>query len=201
MTISNEAQLRTLYELPKGRAKIKVLKTLESHSRNFINSSPFVVLSTVSKNHQMDASPRGGYPGFVKISNDKELLIPDYKGNNRVDSLSNIVETGSIGLLFFIPGIDETLRVNGTATVTTSEDLLAKFTSDSKVPISCIVVSIEEVFLHCAKAFMRSKLWKVESQTDSSCFPSMGKMLNDQLEESGNEETREEMIKRYQKDI
>jgi PPOX class probable FMN-dependent enzyme len=201
MTISSEAQLRTLYELPKGRAKVKVLKTLESHSRNFINSSPFVVLSTVSKNHQMDASPRGGYPGFVKISNDKELLIPDYKGNNRVDSLSNIVETGSIGLLFFIPGIDETLRVNGTATVTTSEDLLAKCTSDSKVPISCIVVSIEEVFLHCAKAFMRSKLWKVESQTDSSCFPSMGKMLNDQLEEGGNEETREEMIKRYQKDI
>jgi PPOX class probable FMN-dependent enzyme len=201
MTISSEAQLRTLYELPKGRAKVKVLKTLESHSRNFINSSPFVVLSTVSKNHQMDASPRGGYPGFVKISNDKELLIPDYKGNNRVDSLSNIVETGSIGLLFFIPGIDETLRVNGTATVTTSEDLLAKCTSDSKVPISCIVVSIEEVFLHCAKAFMRSKLWKVESQTDPSGFPSLGKMLNDQLEEGGNEETREEMIKRYQKDI
>lgn len=201
MNISNEAQLRALYELPKGRAKVKVLKRLETHSRNFINTSPFVVLSTVDKNHQMDASPRGGSPGFVQISNDKELLIPDFKGNNRVDSLSNIVETGSIGLLFFIPGIDETLRVNGKATVTTSEDFLARFTSDSKLPISCIVVSIEEVFLHCAKAFMRSKLWNMESQIDPSGFPSLGKMLNDQLESDGKEETRENMIKRYLKDI
>ena len=103
MKISNESELRDLYGFPSGRAKDKVLGELEPHSIHFIKNSPFVVVSTIDKKGNMDASPRGGEPGFVKISNNNELLIPDYKGNNRVDSLSNIVETGRIALLFIIP--------------------------------------------------------------------------------------------------
>lgn len=201
MKIENTSQLRTLYGYPSGRAKDKVLKELESHSINFICNSPFVVISTIDSNGNMDASPRGGVIGFVKIANNRELLIPDSKGNNRVDSLSNIVETGRVGLLFFIPGIDETLRVNGSAIVSTSEDILNRFNSESKPPISCIVVSVEEVFLHCAKAFMRSQLWNNETHINPKDFPSMGQMMKDQLKTTTEAESREEMIERYSKDL
>lgn len=201
MKISNESELRDLYGFPSGRAKDKVLNELEQHSIRYIKNSPFVVVSTIDKNGNMDASPRGGEAGFVKIRNNKELLIPDFKGNNRVDSLSNIVETGRIALLFIIPGIDETLRVNGSASLTTSEEILNSFTSDSKPSISCIIVSIEEVFLHCAKAFMRSELWNHKKQLNPKDFPSMGQMLKDQLQSSTEAESREEMIARYSKDL
>lgn len=201
MKITNESQLRAIYGFPSGRAKDKVLSELEPHAIHYIENSPFVVISTIDEKGNMDASPRGGESGFVKIQNNSELLIPDYKGNNRVDSLSNIVETGRIGLLFLIPGIDETLRINGSASLTTSEEILATFTSDSKPPISCIIVSIEEVFLHCAKAFMRSELWNHKKQLDPKKFPSMGKMLKDQLKSTAESESREAMIERYSKDL
>ncbi len=201
MTIRDTSQLRDIYGFPKGRAKDKVLDTLEVHSKHFINRSPFIVLSTVGQSGKMDASPRGGEPGFVKISNDRELIIPDYKGNNRVDSLTNIVETATVGILFLIPGIDETLRVNGRASVSTSDEIINLFSTEPKLPISCIVVSVEEIFLHCAKAFMRSKLWSKENSIHPSEFPSMGQMLKDQLNTSGKPETREEMTERYLKDI
>lgn len=201
MKITSESQLREIYENPRGRAKDKVLASLDKHAAHFINCAPFVVISTVSTLGKMDASPRGGEAGFVKISNAQELIIPDYKGNNRVDSLTNIVETSSIGMLFMIPGIDETLRINGKANITTETELLNYFSKEPKLPISCIVVAIEEVFLHCAKAFMRSKLWKQESLINPSDFPTMGQMLKDQLGGSQVPETREEMVKRYMKDI
>ena len=111
MEITNQEQLRELYGWPRGRAKIKVLQSLEKHAINFIEQSPFFVMSTYDSNGRTDASPRGGKPGFVKILDDNTLLVPDSKGNNRVDSLINIVETGNIGCLFLIPGIDETLRI------------------------------------------------------------------------------------------
>ena len=201
MHITSEEQLREIYKQPTGRAKIKVLTALEKHSRNFIEQAPFVVLATVGKTGTMDASPRGGAPGFVKIISDTEIRIPDYKGNNRVDSIGNIVETGNIGLLFMVPGVDETLRLNGTATLTTSPEILATFAEEARPPISCIVVQLEEVFLHCAKAFMRSKLWAAESQQDPSDFPSIGRMLNDQLNSTETPETREAMQARYAKDL
>jgi PPOX class probable FMN-dependent enzyme len=201
MTIANHNQLREIYDFPSGRAKDKVLNELEQHSRYFINNSPFAIISTVGRNGNLDTSPRGGAPGFVKISNNKELIIPDFKGNNRVDSLSNIVETGHIGILFLIPGIDETLRVNGAASLSVSEEILHSFTSDSKPPITCIVVSVEEVFLHCAKAFMRSQLWNSETQLNPEEFPSMGQMLKDQLKSATEAESREAMIERYSKDL
>jgi PPOX class probable FMN-dependent enzyme len=201
MKITSTSQLRGIYGFPSGKSKDKVLKELEPHSKNFIENSPFVVVSTIDSNGNIDASPRGGEPGFVKIANNLKLLIPDSKGNNRVDSLTNIIETGRIGLLFFIPGIDETLRVNGSAIISTSADILNKFNSDSKLPTSCIVVSIEEVFLHCAKAFMRSQLWNSERHISPKDFPSMGQMMKDQLRTTTEAESRAAMIERYSKDL
>lgn len=201
MIIKSELELRELYGHPSGRAKDKVLSSLDKHAKHFINCSPFVVLSTVNQDGRMDASPRGGESGFVKVSNDNEIVIPDFKGNNRIDSLTNIVETGTIGLLFMIPGINETLRVNGKASISTSDEYLQLFKTESKLPISCVLVSIDELFLHCAKAFMRSKLWNENAQTDPSTFPSIGEMLKDQLGSEGEAESREDMVKRYMKDI
>ncbi len=201
MDIRTLSELREHYGFATGRAKDKVLNKLEKHSIYFIECSPFLVMSTVDGSGKLDASPRGGEKGFVKILDNETLLIPDFKGNNRVDSLSNIIETSTIGLLFLIPGIDETLRVNGRASISTSEGLLNHFKSETKPVISCIKVQIEEVFLHCAKAFMRSKLWDNDRHLDSSQFPSMGQMLNDQLESTAPPESREAMIKRYSEDI
>lgn len=201
MRIDSEDQLRTIYGLPKGRAVAKVLDTLEKHSRRFIETSPFCLLATVSKSGQMDNSPRGGEPGFIHILDDHQLLIPDAKGNNRIDSLVNITETGTIALIFLIPGVDETLRINGHAYITTDQEYLTRF-SDYSIPIkSCIVVEIKEVFLHCAKAFMRSRLWTEKVVEDRSDFPTMGRMLRDQIGGPDQIESQEEMIKRYQKDI
>lgn len=199
--ITTVNQLRELYDFPRGRAKDKVLDSLEKHSIHFISKSPFLLLSTISKDGKMDVSPRGGVPGFVKISESGELLIPDAKGNNRLDSLVNIIETNSIGLIFLLPGIDETLRINGHAYITKDPSVLNYFDSEDKTPVSCLVVSIDELFLHCAKALMRSKLWKGDYQIAPKDFPSMGIMLKDQLKSPEDAETREDMIQRYQKDL
>lgn len=201
MKITDSDQLRALYGFPSGRAKDKVLFKLEKHSINFIKHAPFLVLSSVSKQGSLDASPRGGRPGFVKVLNETQIVIPDAKGNNRIDSLINIVETGEIGLLFLIPGVDETLRINGKAYVSTSENMLALFSSESNLPKTCIVITVEEAFLHCAKAFMRSKLWDSSSQIKRDDFPTMGEMLKDQLGVKGTPETSEAMVKRYLKDL
>lgn len=172
MTITNEIQLRSVYGYPSDRVRKKDIAFLDKHAKNFIAKSPFLVLSTSNKFGQLDASPRGGHPGFVKIYNDT-LQIPDYKGNSRIDSLVNIVETGHVGILFMIPGIDETLRVNGKAKITMDTEVLKEFDCEFKPPISCIVVQVQELFLHCAKAFMRSKLWDDSSKVDVETFPSM----------------------------
>ena len=199
--ITTVNQLRELYDFPRGRAKDKVLEALEKHAINFISKSPFLLISSISSNGKMDVSPRGGTPGFVKISDSGELLIPDAKGNNRLDSLTNILETNTIGLIFLLPGIDETLRINGSAYITTDESVLNHFDSEDKLPVSCLVISVEETFLHCAKALMRSKLWRGDYQIAPKDFPSMGVMLKDQLKSTDEAETRDEMIQRYQKDL
>lgn len=201
MKISTELELRKLYAWPEGRAGKKVILELEQHSKNFISKSPFLVMSTIDENGKMDASPRGGASGFVHISDDNTLIIPDSKGNNRVDSLVNIVQTGRIGLLFLIPGIEETLRINGSAYISSSEDLIDLFPHEKNKPKSCLVITVEEVFLHCAKALMRSKLWREDYVVEKSNFPSIGKMLNDQLGTKNPIETYEEMVKRYKPDL
>lgn len=201
MKIETENQLRELYDLPSGRARDKVFSILDKHAINFISKSPFIVLSTSNKNGKMDASPRGGNPGFVKVLNSQEIVIPDAKGNNRVDSLINIVETGRIGMLFLIPGVDETLRLNGAAFITSDTKYIEMFSSE-KIPVkTCLVIKVEEVFLHCAKAFMRSRLWHEDSKIERSELPTMGQMLNDQSGSNETPETQEAMVKRYQKDL
>jgi len=199
--ITSIEELREIYGFPKGRAKDKLLTSLEKHAIHFISKSPFLLLSTVSNNGKIDVSPRGGNPGFVKISDAKTLLILDAKGNNRIDSFSNIIETGRIGLIFLIPGIDETLRINGSVYISTDTHILDLFANEDKTPLSCLVISVEEIFLHCAKALMRSKLWSDNFRIAPKDFPSIGTMLKDQLNSSEEAESREEMIQRYQKDL
>ena len=201
MKIENAQHLRDLYGFPSGRAKDKALTKLDKHAIHFIATSPFLVISTSSQVGKLDASPRGGQPGFVKVVSETEIVIPDAKGNNRVDSIGNIVETGSIGLLFMIPGVDETLRINGQAYISTDTKYLDLFTSEKNLPKAVIVVSIEETFLHCAKAFMRSKLWDENAKIDRNSFPTMGQMLKDQLGSVDAPESREDMVARYEKDL
>lgn len=201
MKIENISQLREIYGHPSGRAKDKAFAKLDKHAINFIEKSPFFVLSSSNKKGELDASPRGGAPGFVKVLNEIELIIPDAKGNNRIDSLSNIIETGQVGLLFLLPGIDETLRVNGKAYITADTEYLELFPFEQNTPKSYIIVNVEEMFLHCAKAFMRSNLWDKDSLLERSKFPTMGEMLKDQLKLKHPVETQETMITRYQKDL
>jgi len=201
MKIDAKDQLRELYGFPGGRAKIKVLNVLEKHAIHFIEKSPFLTISTISKDGKMDNSPRGGQPGLVKVINETTIVIPDSKGNNRLDSLVNIIETGSIGTLFLIPGVDETLRINGKAYISTNEEFLELFQEEKNPPKACIVIEIEEMFLHCAKAFMRSKLWNESVKIDRNEFPTIAQMLKDQLGSIEAPESLEAMENRYQKDL
>ena len=201
MYIESEGKLRELYGFAKGRAKDKQLCKLEKHSKKYISLSPFVLVSTFGLDGDVDCSPRGGPAGFVEVLNDKCLLIPDSKGNNRLDSFVNILETGKIGCLFMIPGVDETLRINGEAKISISPNHLIRFDSWNNPPKTCIEIRIKEVFLHCAKAFMRSKLWDSDSRIDRSVLPTMGRMINDQLLVADEPESQEQMIERYNKDL
>lgn len=180
-TISNAETLRGLYGPPSERAARKVLPRLDRHCRHFIALSPFLVIGTADAQGRADCSPRGDAPGFVVVLDDSTLLIPDRLGNNRVDTMTNIVENPNIGLIFFVPGINETLRVNGKARVTTDPALLVPLAVGGKAPRTGILVAVEEAFLHCAKALIRSGLWQVESQVDRKSFPSLGRILADQI--------------------
>lgn len=201
MKALHEHELRNIYGEPGDRARHKVLTRLDKHALHFMSHSPFLVLATINERGQMDASPRGGSPGFVKAANDTRVVIPDQKENNRIDSLVNIAKTGQAGLLMMIPGIDETLRINGKAIVTQDPELLSLFKNEEKPPITCIVLTVEEVFLHCAKAFMRSRLWDISQHVDTESFPTMGQMLKDQLKSKEEPESREDMIERYLKNL
>ena len=185
--IDSIEDLRKLYAEPTGRALRKQITCLDQHSRRFIELSPFFVMATTSRSG-VDASPRGGSPGFVQVVDDNTLWIPDASGNNRIDSLTNIVESGKIGLLFLIPGVDETLRVNGDARIFVT-------------PKVVIEVAVKEVFLHCAKALMRSELWSEKARRERSVLPTMAQMLADQIGASGPLESQEEMVARYRRDL
>lgn len=199
--IDDTKALRNLYAEPKGRTLSKQLARLDQHCSNFIRLSPFVVIASGASEGHLDASPRGGEPGFIKILDDKTLLIPDAKGNNRLDTLTNITASGRVGLLFLIPGVDETLRINGDARLDDDPDLIRYFADQKNVPKLVIAVTVAEVYLHCAKALMRSKLWSIDRQVDRSVLPPMGQMINDQTGSNDPVEPREQMIARYEKDL
>ncbi|MCL5424250.1 MAG: pyridoxamine 5'-phosphate oxidase family protein [Gammaproteobacteria bacterium] len=193
-------ELYQLYPEPKGRALKKQLSRLDRHCQRFIELSPFLVIATGNASG-FDASPRGGAAGFVKVVDDLTLMIPDAPGNNRLDSLKNIIETGRVGLLFFVPGVDETLRINGVAHLSVEESKLQLFATEQRVPKVVVEVTVEEAYLHCAKAIMRSQLWADESQRERSVLPTMGQMLQEQIGSSGAPETQEEMVARYKRDL
>jgi PPOX class probable FMN-dependent enzyme len=194
-------QLRGLYAPAKERAVKKQLSALDVHCQRFIELSPFVVISSVGLDQMLDASPRGGAPGFVKSVDAHTLLIPDSPGNNRLDTLENIIHTGKVGLLFLIPGMDETLRVNGTACLSDDAADLALCTTEVRTPKLVIKVSVAQAYLHCAKAFMRSKLWDTQSHIERSLMPSMGEMINEQAKMITPAETQEEMLARYRAEL
>ncbi len=199
--IESRETLRALYPPGKERSLKKQIGHLDKHCLRFVALSPFVVLASGSKEGLFDASPRGGEPGFVQAPNSTTLLIPDAPGNNRLDTLENIIGSGRIGLLFLIPGVDETLRVNGRARLRDENSLIEKFKNEKRVPKLVIEVKVEDVYLHCAKALMRSKLWSAQSQVERTLLPTMGEMLNDQTGIHAPPESQEQMVERYKADL
>ena len=181
MAVNNISELRTVYRPPAPRAAQKVLDHLDVHCRNFIALSPLCVLSTVNADGQPDASPRGDPPGFVQALDERTLLLPDRPGNNQVDSLQNVLENPRVGLLFFVPGMNETLRVKGRAEVVTEQALLDEMKERSRPPVSGLRVTVEEAFLHCGRALLRSRAWDPASQIDRSAYPTYGQVLADQI--------------------
>ena len=201
MNIDTIDQLREMYVAPKERALRKQITALDIHCRRFIALSPFVVVASASRSLTMDASPRGGPPGFVKTPDKHTLLIPDAPGNNRLDTLDNIIGTGKVGLLFMIPGVDETLRVNGDARLSSAAERIALFADDKRQPKLVIEVSVTEAYLHCAKALLRSRLWEPAAQVERSVLPTAGQMISEQTGIHVAPETREEMQARYAPDL
>ncbi|MCP4207103.1 MAG: pyridoxamine 5'-phosphate oxidase family protein [Shimia sp.] len=193
--ISDEAGLRTVFKTPKpdSLSQKKCIDHLDKHARAFIARSPFLCMGTQAADGLADVTPRGDPEGFVKVLDAHSLLIPERPGNNRIDSLINIVGNPNVGLIFLVPGFDETLRVNGTAQITTDPEILALLEVQERLPRAAIIVSVVEVFLHCAKAFRRSKLWDPVSLQDRSEMPSLSKMVLDQS--TGAPEDPEEMAK------
>ena len=197
MQINTLHELRAIYAQPVARVLRKDIGCIDEHIGRFIGLSPFMVMSSGHSDGRLDASPRGGEPGFVKILDQHTLLIPDAAGNNRLDTLENILSNRQVGLLFMIPGVEEMVRVNGEATLRTDAPWIDRCTGDKRPPKLVIHVKVQEAYLHCAKAVMRSHIWDQEAQIDRSRLPSMGEMMKAQLNLEGPPESREDMRKRY----
>jgi PPOX class probable FMN-dependent enzyme len=178
-TIGTLENLRDCYPQPLERSLRKSLTKLDAHMRHFISLSPFLCLGTSGEGGS-DVTPRGDAPGFVHVLDDRTLLIPDWQGNNRLDSLSNIVTNPSVGLLFMIPGVNETLRINGVGEITIEPAVVERWTVNGKHPRSAMRVTVREAYLHCAKALMRSKLWEDDYRIERTDLPTYAQMLKDQ---------------------
>ncbi|HEV2334583.1 MAG TPA: pyridoxamine 5'-phosphate oxidase family protein [Stellaceae bacterium] len=185
--IEDIAEIRELYGEPAERAKKKQLPRLEKHSRAFIALSPFLVIASADPKGRVDASPKGDAPGFVRVLDDETLLIPDRLGNNRVDTIGNLLAAPGVGLIFFVPGLRETLRVNGRARITTDPSLLEPSSVNGKAPRSGILVTADEVYFHCGKALIRSDLWNPDKRVAQSDFPSLGRIITEQIGEGSVE--------------
>jgi PPOX class probable FMN-dependent enzyme len=177
--IESEDELRALHAPPSDLVKQKCVDRLDKHCRDFIALSPFLVLGTAGAQGRADVSPRGDPPGFVKVLDDKTLLIPDRPGNNLLDSLSNIVANPEVGLLFLIPGFDETLRVNGSAALVRDPALLAPLAVEGRPVKVAIRVAVREVYLHCARSFRRARLWDPAARVPRDRLPTLAKMAMD----------------------
>lgn len=187
-TISTLERLRKIYDQPMALSVNKEKSELDTLSEQFLQLSPFSILSTSGSSGTHDCSPRGDYPGFIKTLDSKTIAIPDRPGNNRLDCISNIVENPEIGLLVLVPGFRECLRINGSAKLAVSHELLKQFEYKGKLPKSVIVVTVKEIYFHCAKSITRSKLWDAEAKVDRSVMPSLGRIISQQLNEGKTED-------------
>ena len=189
--IETPEALREIYPPPQGPSVKKVMSSLEKHSKRFLELCPFVVLATSG-----DASPKGDQPGFIRVIDDRTILLPDRVGNNRLDSMQNILADPRIGLLCLLPGLNETLRINGRAEVTVDPALLEPSTVRGKAPKSGLLIHIEEVFIHCANALLRARLWDPAHHIDRSQFPPIGQVYADHI---GHSEQVAEIEEQYAK--
>ena len=174
--ITTVTELETLYGIPNEASTVKEVDWLTPHYRAYIEAAPFVALAT-SGPEGLDCSPRGDKPGFVRIHDDRTLMLPDRRGNNRIDSLRNIVRDPRVGLLFLIPGLGNTLRVNGRAHLSADPGLLDSFAVEDKAPRSVTVITVDTVYFQCARALVRSELWNPEHHVDPRSLPSAGEIL------------------------
>lgn len=180
--IGTVEELRTLYRAPGQQVVDKIRSCLDAASTRFIQRCPFVLVGTIGSDGRLDVSPRGGPSGFIRVRTDGTIAIPDLNGNNLIDTLQAVVETGSVGLLFVLPGRDETLRVNGRAYVTIDPTVLGEFTQELRPPKSAIVVEPQEVFIHCAKAFRRGGVWQPDRWPALADAPDAADILSCQLD-------------------
>jgi len=189
--------LEKIYQKPTPRVLAKARPEIDAHATKFIAMSPFCVLATSGSDGSVDASPRGGNPGFVHVAGPNRLLMPDRSGNNRIDSFRNIVEgSGLVQLIFFVPGIDETLRVGGAGTLSAAPELLASMEEFGKPPRAVLSISVREAYFHCGKALMRAKLWSADTRVERAVMPSISQVIHDQTG-LGEPESQEVVYERY----
>lgn len=197
MTDFSASDLAAIYPAPSPRVIAKARPEIDAHARKFIGMSPFCVLATSGSDGSVDASPRGGNPGFVHVAAPNLLLMPDRSGNNRIDSFRNIVEgSGFVQLIFFVPGIDETLRVGGKGQVSMDPGVMASMVEFGKPPRAVLHIDVKEAYFHCGKALMRSKLWAGDTRVERSVMPSIGEVIHDQTG-LGERETQDVIYERY----
>jgi PPOX class probable FMN-dependent enzyme len=185
-SLESVADLRELYPDPGARGQAKVINALDDNCRAFLAHCPFFVLASSDADGRADASPKGGQPGFVRVLDNHRIAWADLAGNNRLDSFQNIVDNRSVGLLCMIPGLDETLRINGNATLSTDAALCELLAAGGKVPKVAVVVDVQEAYIHCAKAFRRGGVWRTDAWPDRSDMPTIACMLRDHLEFDGD---------------
>ena len=178
---SDSAELRDCYAEPRETVKRKVMHRIDEHARRFIELSPFCCIGTADADGRQDVSPRGDIPGFIRVLDEQRLFLPDRPGNNRLDSMQNLLQNPHIGMIFFIPGFFDTLRVNGTAVVAAPAELLEASAVEGKLPKAGLIVHADEVFVHCGRAVKRGRLWDPDAQHDRSTLPRIGEVLRDQL--------------------
>lgn len=197
------ADLDQIYRPPGKVVLDKVLDTVDRHGRDFIALSPFCTISSCGAEGGLDVSPRGGESGFVHVSEDgRRLFLPDRPGNNRLDTIRNILSgTGRVGLMFMIPGFDDVYRVNGRAFATDDAELLAGFEEFGRLPRLVLVVEVEETFVHCPKAIMRGRLWDPDARIERSRLPSGAEMISDQLDLGKLPVTNEQIIESYRQQL
>jgi len=183
--VTSEQELRDMLGLPRERSLLKERRTLDQHFRAFIAHSPFLLMATSGRDGTCDVSPKGDAPGFVLVLDDRRIVIPDRPGNKRFDGMQNLLDNPHVGLLFFVPGREETLRINGRAWITKDPELLTRGAAQGKTPQLAIGVEVEQCFLHCAKAFLRSKLWRHNEWPAPDALASMAQVLHDQIKPAG----------------